>query len=407
MQKRYEGALRRIEGIGSLRQTLSLPAGRDISERQWDVIEAKIRAVRERLEARLKNDYRSMMATSSPTAALRPLNYLLGECELELTKAYAFFDTYLDVLSQRHIPSLGQLLAGCDALAWDSIHRYHPALAIVEPPLVYCDRGFGASTIREGVVMPGQSPNPLPLIQIPYSRLIEKYNLTSVLHEVGHEAMVRLGLVKRLPIVIRSALSKAGAPADLQNFFGLWMSEIAPDFWAFCGAGVAAAGGIREVLALPSTYVFRLSWTDPHPPAYLRVLLNFQWCRTVWGNGWWDEWEREWKAVYPLTDAPVAQRQVLREAERYLPLVSNVLLNTRFRVLEGKTLPSLFDLPTLHPAALKPIARQAAQGKLDLKNLRPCAHLAVFRIVKQMGYLDEPALDRVMSDWLNRLNRPL
>jgi hypothetical protein len=79
------------------------------------------------------------------------LNSVLGHIELELTKAVTFFDTFLDMLTQRLVPRLGALLAGCDILALDALGKEHAALRIIEPPLVFCDRGFGASILREGI----------------------------------------------------------------------------------------------------------------------------------------------------------------------------------------------------------------------------------------------------------------
>ena len=83
--------------------------------------------------------------------------------------AFTFFDTYMDVLTQRRSPELGPVLAGCDVLAgmrWPGASD-----ATRRPPLVFCDRGFGASIVRESVPFPDGTPNPMPLIQIPYSRL--------------------------------------------------------------------------------------------------------------------------------------------------------------------------------------------------------------------------------------------
>lgn len=292
------------------------------------------------------------------------------------------------------------MLAGCDRLAWESIHRDHPALAIVEPPLVYCDRGFGASTLREGARLRDGTANPLPLIQIPYSRLSEKCNLTSIFHEVGHEAMVRLGLVSSLPRALRSALEQAGAPAIIRDFFALWSFEIGPDYWAFGTSGLAAAGAMREILGLPPAEAFRISGGDPHPPPDLRVLLLTECCRQQWGSGIWDDWERNWRELYPISEATGA-REVLRECRERLPLVARVLRTTRYRVLGGRCLPELFQLGALHPARLLPHA--ADPESPGFRALSPAAQLAVFRLIKERGSLSETELDRVMTLWLSRL----
>ena len=97
----------------------------------------------------MKSAARMYLPHAHEIEAARKLNALLGDLELDLSTSFGFFDTYMDVLTQRHAPKLGRLLAGCDALAWEGIRRDHPAWQIVERPLVYCDRGFGASTLRQ------------------------------------------------------------------------------------------------------------------------------------------------------------------------------------------------------------------------------------------------------------------
>src|SRR5687768_13677381 len=215
LERKIEAQRFRIEALSSLRELVSLAPNRDITKRQWRILEAELKTIETRLVRRLKRGASTYLSQPDNLTAARAMNSLLGELELEMTKAFTFFDTFMDILTQRHTPELGPLLAGCDALALDSIKKPHPALSIVEAPIVGCDRGFGAKTFREYVRFPGGSYNPMPLVQIPYSRLKEKYNLTSVLHEVGHEAMVRCGLKKTLPKVLRSGLARAGAPAPV------------------------------------------------------------------------------------------------------------------------------------------------------------------------------------------------
>lgn len=403
LERRYASLEARIKTLSSLRKLVALPSRYDITKRQWSVLESQLPALEARLLSRLKQGARKYLPHTHDSRAARGLNALLGEIELEMSRAFTFFDTYMDVLTQRHTPELGQMLAGCDVLAWDAINRDHPALEIVEPPLVYCDRGFGASILREGVLLPDRIPNPMPLIQIPYSRLKEKHNLTSVLHEAGHQAMVCLGLVSAIPKAFQFALTKAGAPDTIKELYTLWSSEIGPDFWTFCASGIAQAAGIKEILALPPNHVFRVSWTDPHPSPYLRVLLSFDWCRQVWGRGEWDKWEREWFKFYPLEDAPKGIQRLLKKAMTYLSVISRVLLQTKFRVLHGRTIPDLFNLSALSPTELRRVAVTADSGTLELSSLSPCAQLTVFRLIRDQGKLKEEVIDRIMTKWLLKL----
>ena len=404
LYRRVESLRVRIENLSALRALVALPPDHDISARQWNILEAELKVIAARLLSQLNTGARAYLEQSQNRLAAQALNALTGMIELELSKAYTFFDTYMDILTQRRTPELGRLLAGCDVLALDGIRKNHPALALIEPPLVYCDRGFGASTLREGIRISGRSVNPMPLVQIPYSRLREKCNLTSILHEVGHEAMVRLGLRTALPKAFRQALERAGAPAAVGDLFALWSSEIGPDFWTFCCCGLAAAGAMREILTLPPSHIFHLSWADPHPMPYLRVRLCFDWCRQMWGSGLWDDWETEWQALYPLPMASSEAKEFLSQGLKYLPVISRVFLRGKFPSLNGKTIPDLFDFAPLSPVELRRRLPSQRQGKLNLRGLSPAGHLAVFRLVKEQSQLSEEQLDEVMKKWLLKLS---
>jgi hypothetical protein len=403
LSRRVESLRLRIENLSALRSLVALPPEHDITARQWNILEAELNVIATRLLRPLDTGARAYLEQSQSRLAAQALNALLGTTELELSKAYTFFDTYMDVLTQRRTPELGPLLAGCDVLARDGIRKDHPALALIEAPLVYCDRGFGASTLRTGICIAGRGVNPMPLVQIPYSRLREKYNLTSILHEVGHEAIVRLGLRTVLPKALRQALAKAGAPAAIRDLFALWSSEIGPDFWTFCCCGLGAAGALREILTLPPPQIFHLSWADPHPMPYLRVLLAIDWCRQMWGSGVWDDWEKEWRALYPLPLASSEAKEFLAQGLKYVPSVSRVLLRGKFPSLRGRTIPSYFNFDALSPVELQRRLPSNQPGTLNLKGLPPATQLAVFRLVKEQGKLSEEQLDEVMKQWLIRL----
>ena len=403
LRRRADSLLFRIRGLTSLRQLVNLSSEEDITERQWSVLEMQLNAASAQLTTRTKAATDSLMPRAADPMARRKLNAMLGQIELDMSRVYTFFDTYMDVLTQRRSGELGPMLAGCDVLAYQAMRREHPTLTAIEAPLVFCDRGFGAAIVRESVSFPDGTPNPMPLIQIPYSRLREKCNLTSVLHEAGHQALTRLQLVSQLPHALRAALDRAGASKPVCDLYALWALEIGPDFWGFCLCSVAQAAAMRELFAMPPTHALRLSVTDPHPPPYLRVLLAFDWCRRAWGRGRWDAWEREWKLLYPLTGASADTRTLLSDAQRFVPVVGDALFNHRFRALEGRALVDLFDLSAISPAEVRRVAAKAAGGVLDLRGLTPCAQLAVFAELRQMRAMSEERLDDLMTAWLRRL----
>jgi hypothetical protein len=375
----------------------------NITNKQWSVLESKLFSIQEPLLARLKAAERKYMTVSNFVSSFYNMNIVLGEIELELSKAIIFFDTYLDILSQRRLPLLGRMLGGCDVIARDALNKYHPALAIMEFPIVFCDRGFGASIIREGITFPGNIINPIPLLQIPYSRLGAKYDLTSIIHEAGHEAMMRLGLNHSLPKVIRAGLYHAGAPSNICSLFALWMSEIGPDFWGFCNSGSAQTSSVKEIFSLPPDHVFQISWGDPHPPVYIRILLSIDWCRQQWGRGEWDYWEKEWERLYPIKNTSKENAKILDTCRSYIAIVTKILFRSRFTTLGGKTIPDLFDMLSIAPWRISSIANTLKLGRLNLKGLNPCIQLAVFRYIRDNMNFSEDFIDRIMTEWLVKL----
>lgn len=394
---RVDAARLRIETLSSIRSLVALPRASDISEQQWRAIESQFGRQQRWLSDRLERGTRELLPQFHRIHVQRKLNALLGRLELDLSLALTLFDTYMDVLTQRHAQPLGAMLAGCDVIAQDALRRNHPALLVIEPPLVCCNRGFGASTMREDIAFPGMGRNPMPIIQIPYSRLKEKTNLTSLLHEAGHEAMVRLNLRAALGDVLRRGALRGGAPAAVGDLFALWSSEIGPDVWGVGCAGIAAIGTVKEILALPPEHVYSIHPNDPHPPPYIRALLLFRLGRDLWGPGPWDRWREEWTTLYPWRQAAPGVRPLLRAAESVLPRVTESLINHKFPSLGNR---ALFDLFDLRPLAIAALERRITHRRARLKGLSPSAHLAVFRLLRDRGEMSERALDKLMTRWL-------
>jgi hypothetical protein len=401
LQRRFISVVNKVKLLSTLRESVGLSFDYDITDSQWKAIESPLLVTEAKLQSCLKKNGSKYLKNIHLAESQRDLTILLGRTELELSKTFIYFDTFVDLLSQRHLPEVGLLLGGCDVLAWDSLKKDYPALSIIEKPLVSFNRGFGASILREGVALPDGTLNPLATIQIPYTKIRAKYNLTSIVHEAGHLAMAQLGLINVLPEALSRALRDNGAPELIRKLFALWCMEIGPDFWGFCNCGIAQASSVMEILSLPPEKVFRVSFTDPHPPPYLRVLLAFEWCRQKWGSGEWDDWEAQWLNIYPLEDTTESNRKVLTNGKKYIPAVSRVLLKTQFDVLDKRTIPSLFDFGSIDPTRLKRFIREADRtGYLDLSELSPCGQLALFRMLRNKSNISEQSLDRLMSAWL-------
>ncbi|HVH43415.1 MAG TPA: hypothetical protein VM925_13770, partial [Labilithrix sp.] len=386
-----------IRGLTSLEDVV--PLSRVLTARQRAAVLLPLTSLEARLERDLRRAVGGRAGALGDREERRRLGQDLARIEVALARAYSAFDTYVDILTQRTSPDLGALLRGCDVLALDALQRDHPALASLEPPIVHCDRGYGASVVREGVTFGGGADNAVALIQLPYSRLRDKCNLVSLVHEAGHQALVRLGVLSPLTAALEAGVRRAGGTDEAARAFAGWVSEIGADFWAFCGTGFAQTSTAFEVLAVPYADLVATRPGDPHPPPWLRPLLSVAWCRRAFGPGPWDAWAREWLAMHPLP----AGAQLLREGATLAPAVAAALFETKLAALGDRPMTSLFDLRAVSLRRAERSLRYLSEGRIRLAGLSPLAHLAVFRAARMRRVLTEEALDGLMSRWLHML----
>jgi hypothetical protein len=389
----------RTRMLTRLRQMIALKQEQDIRKEQWDLLENQLSAVSNKIMQQLRIIGDRYLAERESVKTRKLVINRLGELELELTHAFGFYDTFMDILTQRLSDDIGPLLKGCDVIAADAMQRGMIA-DLTMAPLVYCDRGFGAATLREGVNVLRNFPNPIPFISIPYSRLHEKYNLISINHEVGHQALIKLNLVKPLATLFRTAAARAGAPPLIQNFFASWSKELGPDFWAFCLSGMAQTCSLRDVLILPNHHMFQIATANTHPPAYLRFLVSTEWCRQLWGIGEWDSWEEEWKQLYAPQEMDAATCEIIETAKRFIPAIARACIRTRFRRLDKKTLPELFDMEELKPGLLRKHASSEGLQLPSFKKLSIGAQLAAFRLMRETRKEKPSVIDQYMNQWL-------
>lgn len=149
--------------------------------------------------------------------------------------------------------------------------------------------------------------------------------------------------------------------------------------------------------------MFSISTLQPHPPSYLRFLVSVECCRQLWGQGDWDDWEKEWLTLYPLTDLDDTTRQLITDAKTYIPVVARTLLYTKFKKLNQKPLTSLFNMDVLTPEKLKKLANTEGSQSADFKALPIGAQLAVFRLMREKRHIKQTDIDNLMIVWLKEL----
>ncbi len=264
-------------------------------------------------------------------------------------------DFYGDAVNSRTSARLSGLLAACDAMALMSMQQVLEPLGRQVPPiLTYVDKGLGASILRAGLrLWDGGSVSPAAALKITRQNL---YRPTALVHESGHQVAHIVGWNDELAALLQRELSPTST--EVAATWAAWSSEIAADTHAFVHTGYGSVAALHDVVSGGPT-VFRLAPGDPHPVAYLRVLLGVQMCVRIYGAGPWDDLGRAWVQAYPLASAPPDTRSLVTASLPLLPRIAELCLLTPLRGFGGRPLVALVDPLRVRPDALARLAQEA------------------------------------------------
>ena len=355
--------------------------------RQADVLEAELRA--------------ASGAGELEQLRIRVVNFRRRYIQVETA-----LDFYGDAINSRTSPRLAGLLSACDELATISMRSVLEPLGRPVPPvLTYVDKGLGASILRAGLrLWDGGSVSPAAAVKITRQNL---YRPTALIHETGHQVAHILGWNDELAALLGRELKPAAA--DTAAVWAGWASEIAADTYAFAHTGYGSVAALHDVVSGGAT-VFRLAPGDPHPVAYLRVLLGVQMCVRFFGAGPWDDLGRAWIGAHPVASAPPDTRALVERSLPLLPRIAELCLLAPLRGFGGKPVASLVDPLRVRPDALARLAQEAG-GALTTSShwlrgeaLRLLA-LTSFRAATEPEGSAEIA--RQYEDWMLRLATPL
>jgi len=270
---------------------------------------------------------------------------------LQVETALSFFG---EAINSRTTPRLGALLRACDALAVHSMESVLPPLRRDVPPvLTYVDKGLGASILRAGLrLWDGGTLSPAAAIKITRQNLLRP---TALIHESGHQVAHILGWNEELAGALGQGLAESPEVAEA---WAAWSSEIAADCFAFVHTGYGSVAALHDVVSGGAT-VFRRVPADPHPVAYVRVLLGVQMCVRFYGAGPWDDLARAWVAAYPLRAAEPGTRALVERSLPLLPRIVEICLRTPMRAFGGRPLTAWVDPLRVRPDALAQLARDA------------------------------------------------
>ncbi len=311
-------------------------------------------------------------------------------------------DIFADAMSQRSENETGVWLAGLDALAADALKLpgdYYPS-----PPVVcYLDRGIGAAIRRTRTRLPGGSDNPVAVIRVPRERMIGSGIASSLIHEVGHQAIALLDLLPSLRSAIRERGGSAGDDTTAWMLWERWISEILSDFWSVARIGIGATTGLMGVVSLPRPFVFRCNPEDPHPMPWIRVQLSIAMGRVLFPHAQWDALDNLWSGFFPLAGLDSKTQFIIAILQKTMPEFISLLLEHRPVALQGATLVSIMELEEKQPADL---SRRFEEWKADpslLRSERPVMAFAVIGQARAEGKLtperESRLLTRLLIHW--------
>jgi hypothetical protein len=287
-------------------------------------------------------------------------------------------DFYGDAVNTRTNPKLASILRALDLIAMRSMEAVLQPLGRQTPPvLTYIDKGLGASILRSGVrLWDGGTVSPAAAIKLTRHNL---YRPTSLIHETGHQVAHILGWVGEFSEALRHELAPH-APREVIEGWVDTASEVVADIYAFVHCGYGAVAALHDVVAAEEEAVLRYIPGDPHPIPYIRVLLNVEFCKRMFGAGPWDDLATAWTQVQSLQHAPPATRNFLERSVVLLPRLADLSLMRRMRTFGGRALVDLVDPARVRPDALMQWSQQlgsALDTSMHWANAEPIRLLAL------------------------------
>lgn len=264
-------------------------------------------------------------------------------------KAETTVHFYTVALNSRTTASVAALLRSCDIICKKSMEAILLPLGRPVPAVMtYIDKGIGASILKAGLRLWDGSISPVAAIKVTQHNL---FRPTSIIHEAGHQVAQILNWNDELAAAFRQGLSNH--PKAVASVFASWASEIAADVFAFVHTGYAAVAALHDVVSGPHHAVFMYMVNDPHPIAYLRILLAIEMCRHCYGSGPWDNLESAFKADYDIDIVKFPSVGLIRMCLPALPDAVRVCLKKPFMGFSGRSLSQLIPPENVSPVALQ------------------------------------------------------
>lgn len=281
------------------------------------------------------------------------------------------WDFYFELFGQRQ-SRFGFWLDACDQIALDCYQHTWVNLGQARsvpapPPFSFMRTGFSPATYRRGIRLTrlGRLPNPFPLIQLPYHRLVNPWTLGAVLHEVSHNLQSDLELSVAVPQRIERDLLRAGvSPAVAATWKG-WNRESYADLSGLLLGGPGVVASLMDVVGRSPRATYQFVPGKPHPTPYLRVLLSCTLLRRMGFPEQAGRYRRAWTTLYPAPQSGLPAG-LLHDLDHVLDLVVNAICYTPYPQLghpqQGRSLAQVLRFGPKDQVLIEEAAGRLARG---------------------------------------------
>lgn len=307
-------------------------------------------------------------ATREPAPAnIRQLLTLKERAHRWVQDIERVWNFYFELFGQRQ-SGYGSWLIGCDRIALDCFQVAFRGIAIARtipapPPFAYMKTGFSPATYRRGVPLSriGRLPNPFPLVELPYHRLVNPWTLGAVLHEVSHNLQNDLGLDRAVPARIRERLSERGHPASVVRMWTRWNRETFADVSGLLLGGPAIVASLMDVIGRSPAATYRFNPGGVHPTPYLRTLISVELLRRMGFGGQAERYDRAWRRLYSEPRGAIPA-EILRAFPASCRDVVDVICYSPYKSLGGRSLSEVYQFEPKDQVMIEEAARRLAAG---------------------------------------------
>lgn len=308
---------------------------------------------------------------ASPALAQKRFTFL----RIRFNAVLSQFDIFADVLAQRSQHEFGIWISGLDAVAADALAL--PGVYDPPPVVCYLARGQGAAIRRARTRLPGGGKNPVAIVRVPRERMVGSGIASSLVHEVGHQGVALLDLIKSFQPILQGMQRKGGPEQPSWELWERWISEILADFWSLARVGVTATMGLMGVVSLPRPFVFRIQLNDPHPFPWIRVKLSCAMGQALFPHPQWAVLAKLWEGFYPRAGLNDEAQKIIAGLLATMPGFVAVLTDHRPKALRGKSLVEALRVSERQPARLAACFKQWRRSPQRLRTAPPSLAFAV------------------------------